>query len=82
MVQALGPPLHPGDALTVIADGPATQVLVRAEQAGVVVEARFAGLATEAGKQIVVKVTGGSDGPIVLADGRRPVERRILEEAL
>jgi hypothetical protein len=81
VVQALGSPLHPGDTLTVIPDGPATQVLVRAEQAGVTVESRFAGLAKEAGEKIVVNVTSGSEGPIVLANGRRPVERRVLEEA-
>lgn len=81
VAQALGPPLHPGDTLTVIADSPTTQVLVRAEQAGVVVESRFAGLVTQAGEKIVVDVTSGSEGPVVLANGHRPVERRILEEA-
>ena len=81
VVQVLGSPLHPGDTLTVIADGPATQVLVRAEQAGVVVESRFAGLATQAGERIVVDVTSGSDGPIASANGHGPVERRVLEEA-
>jgi hypothetical protein len=81
VVQVLGSPLHPGDTLTAIADGPATQVLVRAEQGGVVVESRFAGLAKEAGERIVVNVTSGSEGPVVLANGHRPVERRVLEEA-
>jgi hypothetical protein len=79
VVQALGDPLRPGDSLTVAADGPATQVLVRAEQAGVVVEARFSGLAAQAGQRIAITVAAGADGPVVLADGRRPVERRILE---
>lgn len=81
VVQALGAPLHPGDTFTAIADGPTTQVLVRAEQAGVVVESRFAGLTTQAGEKIVVNVTSGPEGPTVLANGHRPVERRILEEA-
>lgn len=81
VVQVLGSPLHPGDTLTAIADGPATQVLVRAEQAGVVVESRFAGLAKEAGDKIVVNVTSGSEGPVVLANGHGPVERRVLVEA-
>jgi hypothetical protein len=81
VVQALGSPLHPGDTATVIADSPATQVLVRAEQDGVVVESRFSGLATQAGDRIVVAVTSGSDGPTVLANEQHPVERRILEEA-
>jgi hypothetical protein len=78
VVQALGSPLHPGDTLTVIADSPTTQVLVRAEQAGIVVESRFAGVVTQADERFIVKVTSGSDGPVVLANGRGPVERRIL----
>jgi hypothetical protein len=81
VVQALGDPLRPGERLTVLADGPATQVLVRAEQAGVVVEARFAGVASSAGQRVVITVEPGADGPLVLADGHRPLERRVLESA-
>jgi hypothetical protein len=81
VVQALGDPLRPGERLSVLADGSGTQVLVRAEQAGVVVEARFAGLASSAGQRVVITVAPGTDGPLVLADGQRPVERRVLESA-
>lgn len=81
VVQELGRPLHPGDGFTAIADSPATQVLVRAEENGVVVEDRFSGLAEKAGDRIVVEVTKGSDGPTVLANGSKPVERRVLEAA-
>lgn len=79
VVQALGDPLRPGDGFTVVADGPATQVLVRAEQGNVVAEDRFAGLRAKPGQTLAITVVRGSDGPVVLADGHRPVERRILE---
>lgn len=79
VVQALGDPLHPGEDLTVIADGPATQVLVRAEQANIVEEDRFAGLPEREGQTITITVAKGSDGPLVRASGRPPIERRILE---
>ncbi len=81
VVQELGRPLQPGEGFTAIADSPATQVLVRAEESGVVVEDRFSGLAEQAGARIVVTVTHGSDGPTVLANGQAPVEERILTEA-
>jgi hypothetical protein len=79
VVQVLGDPLRPGDDFTVVADGPATQVLVRADQGNVVVEDRFAGLRAKPGQMLAITVARGSDGPVVLAGGHRPVERRILE---
>ncbi len=82
VVQVLGKPLHPPEEATVIADGPATQILVRAEQEGVIVEDRFAGFAAAPGQRITITVSEGSEGPTVLADGHHPVERRILEEGL
>ncbi len=81
VVQELGRPLQPGDSFAAIADGAATQVLVRAEEAGVVVEDRFSGLAQRPGDRIVLSVTHGTNGPTVLANGQRPVEERILQEA-
>lgn len=81
VVQALGPPLRPGDGATVVADGPATQILVRSEQDGVVAEDRFAGLGAAAGTHIAVTVVAGAEAPVVRADGRPPVERRVIVPA-
>jgi hypothetical protein len=79
VVQALGQPLEPGAKLTVVADGPSTQILVRAQQASVIAEDRFAGLNVQPGQQIQVTVSAGPDGPTVLADGHAAVERRFLD---
>ncbi|HET6449052.1 MAG TPA: hypothetical protein VFG31_08080 [Conexibacter sp.] len=79
VVQALGPPLRPGDSATVVADGPATQILVRSVQDGVLAEDRFAALGASAGQRIAISVTGGSEVPVVRANGQRPVERRVVE---
>lgn len=81
IVQALGVPFRVGTSFTAIADGPATQILVRAQQAGVTVEDRFAGLPLSLGQHVRVTIATGADGPTVLADGRHPVEQRILEPA-
>jgi|GEM_PF-3053989 len=80
VVQALGSPLKPGAEVSVTADGPNTQVLIRAQQGNVVVEDRFAGIATRSGQklQVTVAEARGSEVPIVLADGHGPVEQRIL----
>jgi hypothetical protein len=78
VVQALGDPLHPGEGLTIISDGPTTQVLVRAEQENVVEEDRFAGLPAQPGQSIAITVSKGSTGPLLLANGQPPIERRIL----
>jgi len=81
VVQELGRPLHPGAGFTAIADGSTTQVLVRAEENGIVVEDRFSKLAQQAGDRIAVAVSHGTDGPTVTANGKPPVEERILAEA-
>ncbi len=78
VVQALGDPLAPGDGLTVSGDGAGLQVLVRAQQGSHLVEARFDNLNLRHGRESAVKVEQGRAAPIVLLDGRRPVERRIL----
>jgi Vacuolar protein sorting-associated protein 62 len=80
VVQALGHPLKTGSKLAVVADGGATEILVRAAQHAVVAEDRFANLGAVPGQRIVVTVSAGTDGPTVLAGGRRPIERRILEQ--
>jgi hypothetical protein len=77
VVQELGQPLRPGEGLTVIAGGP-IQVLVRAQQGNVIEEDRFAGVPTRQGDTISVTVATGPGGPSLLANGRPPVERRIL----
>lgn len=79
VVQELGDPLRPGEGLTVTADGPKTQVLVRAEQGKVTVEDRFDRLGAAAGQRIVVTVAQGANAPTVLAGGQPPVEQRILQ---
>jgi hypothetical protein len=79
VVQALGRPLQPGSTLEVVADGPETEILVRAAQGAVIAEDRFAELAATVGQRLVVTVSPGADGPTVLASGHRPVERRLVE---
>ncbi|MBS1870620.1 MAG: hypothetical protein JSS99_13265 [Actinobacteria bacterium] len=81
VVQALGPPLRPGEQATVVADGPATQILVRSVQDGTIAEDRFVVPAARAGQRIAITVTAGADAPLVLADGQRPVERRLVTAA-
>lgn len=78
VVQVLGSPLRPGASVGVTADGPNTQVLIRAQQGEVVVEDRFAGVATSSGQKLQVTVADGSEGPSVLLDGHVPVESRII----
>jgi hypothetical protein len=79
VVQALGHPLQAGSRLEAVADGPATEILVRAAQGAIVAEDRFADLGAAPGQRIVLTVSPGPDGPTVLASGHRPVERRLLE---
>ncbi|HEY1451506.1 MAG TPA: Vps62-related protein [Solirubrobacteraceae bacterium] len=79
VVQALGSPLTLGADATVTADGPNTQILIRAGQRGVTVEDRFAGLASAAGQKLTVTVATGSDGPSVLVDGHVPVEHTAIK---
>lgn len=81
VVQALGRPLEPGATVSIVADGPSLQVLIRAEQDGVVAEDRFAGLGAEPGQKLLATVTRGATGPLVLVAGHKPVERRIFEPA-
>jgi len=78
VVQVLGDPLAPGDELGVSGGGRGLQVLVRAQQGSHLVEARFDNLNLGHGREAVVTVEEGRAAPIVLLDGRRPVERRIL----
>ena len=80
VVQALGSPLKPGAGVSVTVDGPNTQVLIRAQQGNVVVEDRFAGIATRPGQKLHVTVAEADRvrSSDVLADGHGPVEQRIL----
>jgi hypothetical protein len=78
VVQTLGEPLTPPSAFRVGADGPATEILVRAEEGGVIVEDRFREPSATPGQQIQVQVVSGADGPVVTADGRGPAEERII----
>jgi Vacuolar protein sorting-associated protein 62 len=79
VVQALGAPLEPGAHAVAVADGPATEVLVRAAQGKLVTDARFADDTWRAGQRVHIAVTSGTDGPTILADGRPPLERTITE---
>jgi hypothetical protein len=79
VVQRLGDPLRPGERLTVTADGPRTEVLVRAQQGSVTVEDRFDHLAAAARQRIAVTVARGTHVPTVRANGHAPVEERIVE---
>ncbi|MGZ4178050.1 MAG: Vps62-related protein [Solirubrobacteraceae bacterium] len=79
VVQTLGDPVTPPYAFTVIADGPATQILVRAEQGDVLVEDRLREPSATPGQRIRVQVAPGGDGPSVTADGVGPVEERIIK---
>jgi hypothetical protein len=81
VVQALGTPLEPGNELTAIVDGPATEILVRAAQGNLVSDDSFANPGWHAGQSIRITVASGSDGPTVLADGQRARERTITERA-
>jgi hypothetical protein len=81
VVQSLGDPFQAGKTFTVIADGPSTEILLRTRQGNVTVEDRFAGLPVKAGQRVVVNIVSGLDGPTVTADGRPPLERRILQPA-
>jgi hypothetical protein len=81
VVQALGRPFAPGSTFTAIADGPASQLLVRAQDHGIVVEDRFANLDARPGQRIQVTITAGTDRPLVRANAQPPVEQRILESA-
>jgi hypothetical protein len=79
VVQSLGDPLTPPATFTVVADGPATQILVRAEQGDATVEDQFREPSAVAGQRIRVQVASGGDGPAVTADGRGPDEERIIK---
>jgi hypothetical protein len=79
VVQAVGDPLGPGETVTVSGGGPKLQVLVRAQDGPLLVEARFADLGLPAGQTAVATVAkGGNEGPTVTIAGRQPVERRVL----
>ena len=78
VVQTLGEPLSPPSAFRVVADGPATEILVRAKEGDVIVEDRFREPSATPGQQIQVQVASGADGPVVTADGRGPAEERII----
>jgi hypothetical protein len=79
VVQALGAPLGVGGELTATVNGPASEVLVRAAQGDLVSDDTFTDPDWQAGQRVRVTVASGSDGPVVLADGRRPRERTITE---
>jgi hypothetical protein len=81
VVQALGAPFKPGAGFGAIADGAATEILVRAQDKGITVEDRFAHLGLSAGQQIQVTISRGMNGPTVLADHKTPVEQRIIQSA-
>jgi hypothetical protein len=79
VVQALGDPFQPPATLTAIADGPASEILVRARDNGVTVEDRFANLGLKPGESIPITISPGPNGPIVRAGSSAPVEQRILQ---
>jgi Vacuolar protein sorting-associated protein 62 len=79
VVQSLGDPLTPPATFTVVADGPATQILVRAEQGDATVEDQFDEPSAALGQRIRVQVSPGGTGPAVTADGRGPDEERIVK---
>jgi hypothetical protein len=81
VVQALGAPFKPGSSFSAIADGPDSEILVRAEDKGITVEARFAKLGLKTGQQIKVTISRGTHGPTVLAGNRTPLEQRIIQVA-
>jgi Vacuolar protein sorting-associated protein 62 len=79
VVQALGAPLEPPSRLSAIADGPATEILVRAAQGRLVSSDLFTNPGWRPGQTIHLTVTSGTDGPTVLADGHPATERTITE---
>jgi hypothetical protein len=79
VVQALGDPLEPGSRMIAVVDGPNAEVLVRAAQGRLVSVDRFTDANWRSRQMIHLTVTSGTDGPTVLADGRRAVERTITE---
>jgi hypothetical protein len=81
VVQALGAPLGPGEAVTVTSGGPGSQVLVRAQDGRYVVEARFDRLGLAEGEAAVIRIERGARAPeITLGDERRsPVDVRTVE---
>lgn len=79
VVQALGDPLAPGDVATVTGGRSQTQLLVRAQSGRFVVEARFDKLGLDLHHRAVIRVGEGAEGPSIIAAGRQPVERRIIE---
>ena len=81
VVQALGAPFKPGSSFSAIADGPDSEILVRAEDKGITVEDRFAKLGLKTGQQIKVTISRGTHGPTVLAANRTPLEQRIIQVA-
>lgn len=81
VVQALGAPFQPGASFAAIADGPDTEILVRAQDGGITVEDEFAHLGLKAGQSIEVTISQGTNGPAVLAGTHAPVEERIIEPA-
>jgi hypothetical protein len=81
VVQVLGHPLQVGSRFEAVSDGDETEVLVRAAQGTLVAEDRFARLGAPAGQHILLTVSRGNDGPAVVANGRLPVERRIVEQS-
>jgi hypothetical protein len=67
VVQSLGEPLSPGNTVTVTGGTAATQVLVRAQRDGRIIEARFGGLRLGAGRSAVLTIAAGpSDDDVVL----------------
>ena len=79
VVQSLGDPLTPPTVFTVVADGPATQILVRAEQGNTTVEDQFRETSAAPGQRIRVEVASAGDRPVVTADGRGPDDERIIK---
>lgn len=69
IVQALGDPLAAGSAVTVSGGNAATQLLVRAQRRGHIIEARFSNLGLGAGRSARITIhVGRSDERVILLE--------------
>jgi hypothetical protein len=69
IAQSLGDPLEPGADITVSGGNAATQVLVRAQRRGHIIEARFSNLGLGAGRSAHITIhVGRSDDRVILLE--------------